>query len=685
MSLSRRTQILAAAVVLPAAIASATMFGDAPADAPLETPVRLDQRLTGSVTRDAPDPAVTRAFLIEALEALDAGDFDALRKLRKMLADDTLDGKIITWMAAYSGKAAVTASEIDRTIKTHEGWPDMARLRANYERALAREFHSPEEIVAAYETDGPETLSGALSLARARVMLDDPKGAREALIPWWHSEAIDARTELQIMSEFIGVLTKEDHQRRFLAMMYRERIRSAQRIADAAGMNAYVKPWSAAVRKQKNALELLDNAEESFKESPHALFARVTWLRRMERDDEAVKLLLKAPVAEDDLVDPNEWWVERRIVSRDAFEHGDAETAYKIAAMQHGGSAATQIEAAFHAGWYALRGLKDGKAAAAHFERIEELANGAISRSRGAYWLGRAHEAMGSPEAQSHYARAADYPTTYYGQLARQHLGMKLTGIRRPSVTPDDADRFRNSEPVAAMARLQEIGRVDLARTMAYGLGRTLENVPAITQLVVNWERMDERFTALRIAKSAEWRGIETGALTHPIGAIPASTPIEPEERPLAYAIARQESEFNVAARSSANARGLMQLLPGTAREMAREAGLAYQPARLDSDGAYNATLGTAYLRNQLDRFGGSYILTFIAYNAGPSRVGQWIERFGDPRGKPLDEVIDWVEQIPFTETRNYVQRVMENLQIYKARFDEPSDIAHDLRYGWTD
>ena len=220
---------------------------------------------------------------------------------------------------------------------------------------------------------------------------------------------------------------------------------------------------------------------------------------------------------------------------------------------------------------------------------------------------------------------------------------------------------------------------------MAYGLGRTLENVPAITQLVVNWERMDERFTALRIAKSAEWRGIETGALTHPIGAIPASTPIEPDERPLAYAIARQESEFNVAARSSANARGLMQLLPGTAREMAREAGLAYQPARLDSDGAYNATLGTAYLRNQLDRFGGSYILTFIAYNAGPSRVGQWIERFGDPRGKPLDEVIDWVEQIPFTETRNYVQRVMENLQIYKARFDEPTDIAHDLRYGWTD
>jgi soluble lytic murein transglycosylase len=271
---------------------------------------------------------------------------------------------------------------------------------------------------------------------------------------------------------------------------------------------------------------------------------------------------------------------------------------------------------------------------------------------------------------------------TFYGQLARQHLGLPLDGLKRPSVSEKDADRFKENEAVSAMHRLEEIGQTGRAKQLALALGWSLDDTPEITQLVAHWERKEDRYIALRIAKAAEWRGVETGALTHPLGAIPPSAKIEPQERPLAYAIARQESEFNVAARSHANALGLMQLLPGTAKEVAAQAGLAYQPARLDSDGGYNATLGTAYLNAQLDRFAGSYILTFIGYNAGPRRALEWIERFGDPRGKPLDEVIDWVEQIPFTETRNYVQRVMENLQVYKARLGEEPDIAHDLRFG---
>lgn len=679
MPLPRIAIIAVAAAGIPGVIAGASMLGGSPAPAP----VQLDNRMTASVDLKVPDPSLTRAFLVDALDALDDGDFESLAKLRRMLAHDSLDGKIVAWAAAYSGKSAISSAEIADTISRLQSWPDMGRLRANYERALAREFHSAEEIVEAYKTDAPKTLSGAIALARARKMTDDPQGARAALATWWHSEPMDAGSEMRILAEFSGLLTEEDHRQRFLAMMYRDRVTSAERVADSAGMSAFVKPWAAAIRAQKNAPDLLEKADESFKKSPHHLFARITWLRRTERDAEAARLLLEAPVAAEDLVDPDEWWVERRIVSRDAYERGDAEAAYRIAAMQQGGSDDTRVEAAFHAGWYALRGLKDGRKAAEHFARIEEIANGAISRSRGAYWLGRAHEAMDSPEADAHYERAAALPSTYYGQLALQRLGRKLDGIHRPSVTPDDTNRYRSSEPVAAMQRLQQIGRVDLARAMAYGLGRTLENTPEITQLVVHWEKMDERFTALRIAKSAEWRGIDTGALTHPIGAIPASTPIEPKDRPLAYAIARQESEFNVTARSRANALGLMQLLPGTAKEMARQAGLDWQPSRLSTDGAYNATLGTAYLRSQLKRFDGSYILTFVAYNAGPSRVGQWIARFGDPRGKPLDEVIDWVEQIPFTETRNYVQRVMENLEIYKSRFGEEADIAQDLRFGW--
>jgi len=645
-------------------------------------PANIDPQATGSIAMDGEDEDTIPPLLDRALAALDEGDSGTVRRLQRVLDHDDLDSSILAWAIAHAGNGIADAEEIAATMKRLDGWPNMTRLRANYEAALARERLDPSALVKAYSARAPQTFTGAVSLARAWQRLDRPEWARNVLAPWWHKEPLAGSTELKILAEFSRILTKEDHAKRFLAMMYRERIRSAERIADLAGMEKYLDPWATAIRKQSGALKVLDKADPSFKETPHHLFARIKWLRQKEHDGEAAKLLLQSPINEADLVDPDEWWVERRIVSRDAFERGDPETAYKIAAMQRGGSTQTQVESAFHAGWYALRGLKDGEKAIAHFARIEDVANGPISRARGAYWLGRAHEATGSAEADKHYERAASYPMTFYGQLARQRLGLPLDGLKRPSVSRQDADRFRENDAVAAMHRLEEIGQTARAKQMALGLGWSLDETPEITQLVAHWERKEDRYIALRIAKAAEWRGVETGALTHPIGAIPASAEIEPGERPLAYAIARQESEFNVAARSRANALGLMQLLPGTAKEVAAQTGLAYQPARLDSDGGYNATLGTAYLNAQLDRFDGSYILTFIGYNAGPSRALQWIERFGDPRGKPLDEVIDWVEQIPFTETRNYVQRVMENLQVYKARLGEKPDIAHDLRFG---
>ena len=175
---------------------------------------------------------------------------------------------------------------------------------------------------------------------------------------------------------------------------------------------------------------------------------------------------------------------------------------------------------------------------------------------------------------------------------------------------------------------------------------------------------------------------MDMGNLTHPLAAISDATGIEPVDHALAYAIARQESEFNNAAISTANAMGLMQVLPGTAREMAKKSGITYEAAKLTSDANYNARLGVAYLNEQLEKFHGSYVLTFAAYNAGPARAREWIERFGDPRGKSLYEVIDWIEMIPFPETRSYVQRIMENLQIYKIRLGQKSAIDRDIRFG---
>jgi soluble lytic murein transglycosylase len=189
-------------------------------------------------------------------------------------------------------------------------------------------------------------------------------------------------------------------------------------------------------------------------------------------------------------------------------------------------------------------------------------------------------------------------------------------------------------------------------------------------------------FLSLRVGKWAAARGLEVGALAHPVGAIPSSANISMAGKALAYAIARQESEFNVSARSGAGALGILQLLPGTARDMARKVGVSFNQGRLTTDAGYNAQLGAAYLGEQLERFGGSYVLTFAAYNAGPTRARQWSERFGDPRGQSIEEVVDWIERIPFTETRGYVQRVMENYQVYRMRLSGSMNILDDLTRG---
>jgi soluble lytic murein transglycosylase len=195
-------------------------------------------------------------------------------------------------------------------------------------------------------------------------------------------------------------------------------------------------------------------------------------------------------------------------------------------------------------------------------------------------------------------------------------------------------------------------------------------------------ERREDHTLALKIGKIAAGRGLDIGALSHPVGAIPADADISGSGKALAYAIARQESEFNAAAVSHAGARGLLQLLPGTAKSVARKAGMTFSQERLTTDAGYNATLGAAFLSEQLGRFDGSYVLTFVGYNAGPGRARDWIKRYGDPRGKDIDTVVDWIERIPFTETRAYVQRVMENYQVYKMRLSGSFDIEGDLVKG---
>lgn len=621
------------------------------------------------------------ARLKSGLDALSKKDIAGARAVRDSLPENALDRHILAWAIALQGGDNVSSGEIAAAAQALPGWPGMAALRRNSEKALYNENPSPKTVVQAFGGSEPQTAEGVIILARALVTLGERDKARAVLAPFWRSEKLDAKDEAAIIKEFGKLIPAADHRYRMERMLYSDRATSAQRVAGLAGAKALADAWTAVIKGDKNARKLLD-AVPAAQRSAGYMFAEAKYLRRNEKFSKAAAVMLKAPKDRAALVDPDAWWIERRVLARELVDAGDMKTAYRVAAAHSAESPTNAADAEFHAGWYALRGLDDPKSAAKHFSRIAEIADGPISLSRAYYWLGRSAEAGGPGKSGAYYERAASYGTAFYGQLAAAKLGRGAISVVYPSPSDTDRRNFSQREAVAAIRRLEDAGYAQRADILYRDLAEQLTSPGELALLAVMAEKRGNHFLALRVGKIAAGRGIEIGALSHPIGAIPASAKISGSGTALAYAIARQESEFNVGAVSGAGARGLLQLLPGTAKEVAKKSGLPYSRDRLTSDAGYNATLGAAFLGEQLGRFNGSYVLTFAGYNAGPRRAEEWVKRYGDPRGKDLDTVIDWIERIPFAETRGYVQRVMENYQVYKMRLAGRFDIADDLVSG---
>jgi soluble lytic murein transglycosylase len=637
--------------------------------------------ITNAIPRnDSLQPASVE--LREGLDALSNRNAAAAITARNRLPADALDRHILTWAIAVSGQRGVPSWEIAAAQRELKGWPGLKALRANSERALARENPPAADVLAAFGTTRPETAEGAIVLARALVATGDAARATEILRTFWHKEALSTDIETRILSEFGTLLGAKDHKARMETLLYRDRADQAERFSTLGKAQSLYRAWAAVIRKNKNAAALIKAVDASWQKDPAYTFLRIRHLRNKEEYRAAGKLFAAMPEESALLVNPGAWWNEQRIVSRGLADLGDHRDAYRIAA-RHGADDPTDIvEAEFHAGWYALRDLGDAKTGAQHFQRILQASDRPLSVSRAWYWLGRAAEKGGPGDAKEHFAKAADFPGTFYGQLAGARLGRKTLNVAYPVPTTEERSRFNRREAVQAIARLQAAGHGWRGESLYRALAGELMNPGELALLAAQAEKGGDHQLSLQIGKIAFGRGIDVAALAFPIGVIPDDANIAGSGKALAYAIARQESAFNPAAVSPANAQGLLQLMPGTAQGVAKRYGLAYDKQRLTRDAAYNATLGAHYLGEQISDFGGSYVLTFIAYNAGPRRVPQWIARYGDPRGKPIDEVVDWIERIPFSETRGYVQRVMENYQVYKTRLGQQADIEHDLRLG---
>ena len=642
---------------------------------PLATP-----EVTGSIPR--PNAPLDVSDLKSGLDALSRRDALRAISIRDALPATNIDRHILTWAIAVSGQKDVSSSEIAKAQTELSGWPGTATFRANAERAMLRENPPSTEIISYFGVSAPETPEGSLALARALNATGNSTRAKQLIQSLWVSEGMDTTLEDRIIAEFPTFLSAAEHKARMDYLMYRSRVSQAKRFGDLGKAQDLYTAWAAVLQRGKNATTALNAIKGTARNDPAFLFARIENLRHQQKYEDAAKLLAQAPKDPAKLVNPGEWWNERRIVARGLADLGQFAQAYDIVSHHAATSPVDIADAEFHAGWYALRALQDPTSAAKHFTALLDTSNRPLSASRAYYWLGRAAEAGGRGNASEYFSKSAAFPGTFYGQLAAARIGATTINVTYPSPTDADRQHFAAREAVRAIERLEAAGYSWRADSLYRALAEQVDSPGELAILATRAEKNNNHQVSLQIGKTAFGRGIDAAALAYPLGVIPGTANISGSGMALAYAIARQESAFNPAAVSPANARGLLQLLPGTAQGVASRHGMDFTQAKLTTDAGYNATLGAHYLGEQIDSFGGSYILTFIAYNAGPKRVPEWINRYGDPRGKPIDDVVDWIERIPFPETRNYVQRVMENYQVYKTRLGQKADIVTDLRNG---
>jgi soluble lytic murein transglycosylase len=577
------------------------------------------------------------------------------------------------WFAIRSG-ASMSFGRLDAFQREYADWPVSTQIRRRTEDALLAERKPPAEIRAFFAKQPPVSTGGRIALAFALKSDGQDKEADDLIKRIWREETFSSNLEGRIRDRFPGVLTQADHRFRMERLLLKESWGNAMRAADYAGKDyaLLAKARMGVFQGKKKADKAFAAVPASLRGDPSYLFSRALFLRRSNKLAEAADIIMQAPRDAELRVDGDEWWAEQRLITRALLDKDNPQLAYKVASHHAAESPAQQIEAEFHAGWIALRFLQDHGAAARHFATVAETALTPISRARVAYWQGRAADAGGQQaDAKLFFERAADQPTTYYGQLALEKLGRNPPLRAVDPLSEEERKAFDSRIPVQALQLLQQMDEGDFAIGLYTDLAQSMSDARHVDALAALAASHDNPRAVLTVGKIASQRGFPLDQHAYPLAAIPAFEPVGDDVDPaMVYAIARQESAFNPRAVSSAGARGLMQLMPATAKRTAQRFGVAFSLDRLTEDPSYNAKLGSAHLGELMEDWKGSYILAFASYNAGGGNVKKWIDAYGDPR-KGLVDTIDWVERIPFYETRNYVQRVMENLNVYRKRLRE--------------
>lgn len=601
-----------------------------------------------------------------AMEAMRAGNWDVAAQLAAR--DGAVAADVIEWHRLRAGRG--TYPDVTDFLDRRPDWPGEAYLRRQSEPAILDQDDAT--ILDFFAKAAPQTPQGVLAHAAALTRTGSTGDAQANIVLAWRTMAMNDTSHALFLAAHADLL-KPHHIARLDTMLWTGNTDSARRMLDLVpeGHQALAQARLALQARADGVNTLIDAVPEALADDPGLARDRFEWRVRAGRWADAKSLLRDRSASADSLGRPDIWAQRRRALARDEMRDGEPALAYQLAARHFLTQGASYADLEWLAGYIALRQLDDPQTALTHFKNHRAAIASPISRGRAGYWIGRAHEALGDDAAaQASYADGAQFQTSFYGLLAAERGGLPTDPDLDGTETFPDwrASDLPRRDLFEAGLLLQASGERSIAERFWTHLAEDLDRREAgqLGQAAID---VGEPHLAVMIGKRMARRGITLHGpyyALHPLAQ--ADLPMAPE---MNLAIARRESEFDPVVQSAVGARGLMQVMPATAQEVAvgLGRGAEHSTARLTTDPVYNAELGAEFLSQLAGRFGGNVILMSAAYNAGPGRPTRWMDLYGDPRaGSPDFDVIDWIEHIPFRETRNYVMRVTESLPVYRAR-----------------
>ncbi|WP_439633746.1 lytic transglycosylase domain-containing protein [Glycocaulis sp.] len=650
----------AALLALSVSALSAPAFGDVPVPR-LKPPMANHSAILNDADFD---------LLRRALRAADSGDWTFVREARFNISHPVAQN-LLLWRLASSDARAIF-SELHMALEALDGWPRQAAIQREAEWKLADAGLGPDLTASWFAQREPLTGEGRIAWGEALIALGRTDEGREQIREAWRTQSLRQTYQSQVLRRHGDFLTAADHAERvdFLLWAGQRSLASALLPQLGAGERRVADARIRLAARGTGVDGAVNAVPPSLQNDPGLVFERTRWRRRGGNADGALQLALELPDAHTNTTALESMWSERKLIILDLMRSNDHDTAYQLAASNGMSAGVAFADAEFLAGWLALVHLNRPEDALAHFNRLEAGVTTPVSLGRAKYWQGRAAEAAGNAVlARDRFMAAAQHATTYYGQLAILALGGAAAELDLPAdpvITEADRAAFNNRDQVLALRMLGELNQTFLFRTFAAHLEGRMET-PAeqamLADIALDYLRLRE---SVRAAKAGRMQGMILAERAYPVIDVPADAPVRADPA-LTLSVIRQETEFDARAVSGAGARGMMQMMPATARQTARQLGLPYEFEWLTDDPDYNMRLGMAHLQEVVDDYDGSLVMALAAYNAGGGRVRRWVQEYGDPRFGAIDP-IDWVESLPFAETRNYVQRVIENLQVYRAR-----------------